>query len=256
MAAFLTYIKKCIPQVTQVLVLLLVVLFTSCELLVDAITDDAVDTLVYTIDHQLTTISLQEDMDLEIIESDDNNIIIEGAKSILEHFTITNDDGNLSLNFDKFNAWMFDKPQVQLRIPKLCTIRLYGDNLVHSNDTLRSPTIRIFSDGNNDIHLMVNCETLILTGTNVSDFYASGKAQNLKITTYYGSAFYGSNLIAETVSCNIGGSNHQVVYPTKLLKCKIKYSGNIYYVHQPEEIQTTFTEDGIGKIIYDSSRRK
>lgn len=231
------------------------VLFSACELLVDAVTDDSIDTLVHRIDYPLSSILLKKDMDMEIVESNDNELIIEGPKAVLESFTFKTDSGKLTLFYDKYGSWMYDKPKVQLRIPKLCKIELYFDNALSATDTLFTKNIDIYSDGTNDIDLMVNCETLNIYGNYLSNFHISGKTEDLKVTTTHGSIFYGARLLADSITCNSNGSNKQIVNPTKLLRCNVNYSGNIYYVNQPDELIINRHKKVSGQVIFDSNKQ-
>ena len=238
---------------TYILFLAIAVLFSACELLVDVVTDDSVDTFVYPIDYPLNSILLKKDMDMEIVESDDNKLIIEGAAAVIESFSFTSDSGNLTLFYDKYGSWMYDKPKVQLRIPKICKIELYFDNALYAADTLYTDNIDIYSDGTNDINLKVNCKTLNIYGNYINNFYISGKTEKLAVTTTHGSVFYGAKLVADSVTCNSNGSNKQIVNPTKFLRCNVNYSGNIYYVNQPDELIINRHEKGSGQVIFDKT---
>ena len=110
-------------------------------------------------------------MDLEIIESNDRQIVVSAASALIDNFAFYNDSGNVTLHYDKYGSWMYDKPKVQLRIPKLCRIELYADNALYAKETLHSEHIDIFSDGTNDIELSVNCKTLNIFGNYVCNFY-------------------------------------------------------------------------------------
>lgn len=241
--------------ITYILFLTITGLFAGCELLVDVVTDDSVDTITYSIDYPLYSIRLQKDMDLEIIESGDNELIINGPKAVIENFTFTTDSGKLTLSYDKYGSWMYDKPKVQLRVPKVCKIELYADNIISAADTLYTENIDIYSKGTNDIELMVNCKSLNIFSNYLSNFNISGKTESLTVTTAYGSIFHGANLIADSITCNVNGSNMQIVNPIKLLKCNFNYSGNIYYVHQPGEIIINRLDNSTGQVIFDTNRK-
>ena len=242
-------------RIKHILIVLIVLLFSSCEILVDAVTDESVETLTHTIDYPIASLILKKDMDLEIIESEDNQIVIEGAKAIIENFSFYVDTGNVTLHYDKYGSWMYDKPKVQLRIPKICRIELYADNALYAPQTLHTENIDIFSDGTNDIMLEVDCKKLSIFGNYVANFYISGNAERIDVTTTHGSIFYGAGLAADSVICNLNGSNNQIVNPLELLKCNLNYSGNIYYVHEPDELIIERTENGKGQVVFDASLR-
>lgn len=244
--------KKIVAHIITVIILLSL---SSCELIVDLVTNDSVDTLEYTIDHPLTELSLNSDMDIELTESDEKVIIIDGPAAILDNLSIENNEGHLSIEFDKVGSWMYDKPIVQLRIPTLCKINLYYDNRLTSADTLYTDVIKIHSEGTGDVSLKVNCDSLYIFGDNISDFYFSGKTNNLEVETALACSFYGANLLSNNVTSIISGSNNQIVYPIELLECNISQTGNIYYVNKPTKIQQNILENGTGQVIFDANRK-
>jgi len=106
-------------QILNSIIVLALAVISSCELIVDVTTDNAVDTSNYSIDNTINQIALREDMDLELIESDDMQMIISGPKALLDNFSIKKDTGLLTLTFDKRGSWKYDKPLVQLRMPSM-----------------------------------------------------------------------------------------------------------------------------------------
>ena len=244
--------RKCF---TYIPILTIVILLSSCELIVDAVSDDTTTTITHSIDYDLHSLLLKKDMDLELIESDDNEIIVSGAQAILDNLAFYNDSGKVTLHYDKYGSWMYDKPKVQLRIPELCRIELYADNALHAPHTLTTENIDIFSDGTNDITIEVNCKRLSIFGNYLANFHVSGSTERIDVTTTHGSIFYGAKLTADSVICNLNGSNKQIVNPLQFLLCNMNYSGNIYYVQQPEELIIERTEKGSGEVIFDAGLR-
>lgn len=230
-------------------------IFLACELIVDVVTDGSVDTIEYALDNNIEQLSLHSDMDIELIESDENLLIIDGPKALLDELSFKNNNGHLNLKYNKTGSWMYDKPVIQLRMPSICKINLYADNELFANDTLYTENISIYSDRTGYISVMVNCQSVTTLGKHISNFYISGKTNNLSVTTTFASSFYGNKLIADSIICNIEGSNHQIVNPVQLLQCNIRQTGNVYYVNRPGELQVNTNEKGSGQAIYDSHRQ-
>ena len=231
------------------------VLLASCEMLVDLTTDDSTDQIVYKIKPPFTELSLREDMDLELIESDDSVLIIDGPKVILDNLTIQNVEGKVEINFHKNGNWKYDKPMLQLKIPKIVPIKLYRFNNLFANDTLRTEVLSVFSDGTGDVHLMVNNQKVICNGTHISNFYVSGKTQQLNVSVSYSSSIKGADLKAENVTVKSFASNNQIVNPNKKLSCTIRQKGNIYYVNKPEELLVNISDDAKGRAIFDKNAK-
>lgn len=227
--------------------------FSSCELYVEVVSNDSTEQIVYDINEPLSILTLIDDMDLELIVSDDNTLIINGAKDVLDNFILEYETGELSIKYKKGKSWMYDKPQAQLRVPKICDINLFADNDVFSNDTIRTEDFEISSEGTGDINLMVNCKNLICNANYTCNFYISGSTNKLKVNTTFGSIFHGENLVADHILCENGGSNHQFVHPVKSLKCDMLLNGNVYYVSEPDELIVNIINDATGKVIYNST---
>jgi hypothetical protein len=195
------------------------------------------------------------DMDLELIESEDSTLIINGPEHVLDELVIKHESGEITLQYKSSKAWMYDKPQIQLRIPKICTIDLHAYNDVFANDTIRTEEFKITSEGTGDIRLMVNCKNLTINANYICNFYISGKTDRLSVYTTYGSIFSGANLVANDVFCKNGGSNHQTVHPLNSLTCEMLLTGNVYYVNQPEELKVDIIDNSSGRVIFDSKRQ-
>lgn len=240
----------------HIILLSFIVLLSSCELIVDVITDDSVGTYTYYLESSPKELSLYSDMDIELIESEDSLLLFEGPEAILDNLDIDNKDGHIYIDYNKLGSWMYDKPKVQLVLPTMCKINLYYDNELEAADTIKSSVLYIHSEGNGDIHLQVDCDSLFLFGDNISDFYISGQTNFLKAETALACSLYGANLVSNTVISNISGSNNQFVHPVELLECNIRQTGNVYYVHKPKKILANRIADGTGQVIYDADRNE
>lgn len=229
-------------------------LLTSCEYLVDITTDDAVGTLNYDFKQPVSEIFVLEDMDIELIESEDNSLTIKGAQAILDQFEVTENKELLSLNFNKMGAWKYDKPLVQIRTPENIKMFLKAHNNVFANDTLRMNRIYIDNDGTGDVRLKVNCQHFVSIGTLIGLSYIEGQTDSLIVNNKYSSGFRGANLEATHVLLFSEASNYQVVHPVKTLDCLIGQSGNVYYVNEPETLEANYFGNKSGRLIFDATK--
>lgn len=241
-------------QILHIILILTLALVSSCEFMVDITTDDTVGTLVYDINEPVNEIFVREDMDVELVESTDNQLVITGPQAVLDEYSFKNIDGELTIKFDKKGSWKYDKPVVQVRMPALVKLNLYAHNNVFANNTLRSDTINIFNDGTGDVTLSVNCNHFLAKGTLVGIYYIDGKTDSLTIDNKYSSSFRGANLVAQNIKITNEASNDQVVFPVKSMTCKIGQVGNVYYVNEPEELIVNYFNDKSGRLIYDSNK--
>lgn len=241
-------------QILHILIVLLVASLSSCEFMVDVTTDDSVGTLIYDMNQPVNEIFVREDMDVELVESIDNQLVISGPQAVLDKFIIKNNEGELTLKFDKRSGWKYDKPVVQVRVPSMIKLNLYAHNNIFANDTLRSDTINIYNDGTGDVKLSVNCNHFLAAGTLVGIFYIDGKTDSLTIDNKYSSSFRGADLIAQNITVYAEASNDQVVHPVKSMTCNIGQTGDVYYVHEPKELIVNYFNNKSGRLIYDSSK--
>jgi len=242
--------KKCILYIVSIFTAFVL---GSCELIVDVVTDDSTAEMVYEVNHPLNKLILHADMDMEITESNDSIIIISGPAPIIEKIEIANNDGELTIDYTKSGSWMYDKPQFQFRMPKIEEIELYAFNNITCSDTLRASNPYIYSDGTGDIYLNINNQKLDVYGNNISNFYVSGKTENLSIFCKYASSFKGAGLVANSVTVDSYCSNDQIVHPVDSLICKVRLSGNIYYVNSPAELIVNKEEGATGRVIYNEN---
>ena len=242
---------------TKLIYLLLAVfaILSSCELIVDLTTDDSEIQLEYKINHAIERLELRADMDLELIDSDDSVLIIQGPKALLDELEIVDTSGVMTLKYDTRGDWRYKKTRIKYYMPDLRSIASYADNEITCRDTLHYNSLNIFSDGTSDIYLSVNNNSLYVFANNISNFYIEGKTKKLRVLSTFGSSFRGAGLKAEQVTVTSLGSNFQVVYPLEKLTCTIGLDGDVYYVNKPNEITVNTEEGASGKVIFDASKR-
>lgn len=231
-------------------IILLTANLSSCELWVDMVSNDDTKTIEHNIKQPLLKIILCNDMDLELLEGEEKKIEINGAKDLIDKIEFDYVSNTLKISCKSLKTWMYDKPKIKLQMPQICNIQLLANNDVFANDTLRTENINIESEGTGDINLSINTKAIHIKAAYTCNFYLSGQTENLKIETYYGSIFYGENLKAMHIQSTCAGSNHQYIYPIKSLNCNIKHSGNVYYMHQPEDLLINSETGSKGKAIY------
>ncbi|WP_167616283.1 GIN domain-containing protein [Maribellus sediminis] len=242
---------------TKLIYLLLSVgwLFSSCELMVDLTTDDSDTQLTYEIDHTVDKLILRSDMDLELVESDDSVLIIQGPKALLDELEIIDTSGVMTLKYDIKGDWKYEKLKVQYFMPDLKNVASYAYNNITCSDTLHYKSLYVFSDGTGDVDLLVNNELVRIFGTNISNFYFNGFTEKLRVVCSWTSSFRGAGLIAKDVVVGSYCTNYQVVHPVEKLTCTMRLDGDVYYVNEPNELNINTEEGAKGKVIFDPSKR-
>lgn len=242
---------------TKLIYLLLAVfaILSSCELIVDLTTDDSEIQLEYKINHAIERLELRADMDLELIDSDDSVLIIQGPKALLDELEIVDTSGVMTLKYDTRGDWRYKKLKVQYSMPDLKNVASYAFNNITCSDTLHYNTLYVFSDGTGDVDLLVDNESVRIFGTNISNFYFRGFTEKLRVVCSWSSSFRGADLIANDVVVTSYCTNYQVVNPVEKLTCNMRLDGDVYYVNKPNEITVNTEEGASGKVIFDASKR-
>lgn len=194
-------------------------------------------------------ITAYDNLDIYLANAAEQKIVIEAGRNLIPKIRFTVKDSILYIHNDNKDNWLRQtgNPVIRIGSNSVKNINIYGYNNVITPDTLVFSSLAIFSDGTGDVRIRASGDSLRVNSTFVSNFYLSGQTKYLSVSLTYDSQFHGSTLCAGNVVIDHSGSNEVEVFPEFSLLGSLSGTGNLYYYHNPYEIEMKIS--GTGKLV-------
>ncbi|MFV8837798.1 head GIN domain-containing protein [Salinimicrobium soli] len=188
-------------------------------------------------------------INLFIEQGDTQKVVIETGKNLMSDITAEVKDNRLYLKNDNSCNFFrdYNLTNVYVTIPNLTWLQNAGNTIIESVGELHFPNIWLRSLNqeevkgvytNGDFKLNLISENIRITGDDFSNFFLSGKTDNLNIFIAAGDGrVEAGELIAETVELQHRGTNKVIVNPQQVLKGEIRSTGDVISINRPPVVQ-------------------
>ncbi len=173
-------------------------------------------------------------------------ITVQGGKNIISDIDFSFSDRTLTIkNYNKC-LWVrkAGNPKIVITNPALNHIETYDFVNIYSIDTIRYPSLFIFSDGTGNFDLKVNMDSLLINSVFVSNFIIKGKTDFLHLYIINDSRISGKELISDYNRIYHAGSNRLELYPREVLKGQLLGTGSIHLYYKPVVLNVDIQGDG------------
>ncbi len=217
------------------------------------------------IKHEITLdsfdkILVNRDIEVQIQEGEEQKVIIETGKNLLNDITaiVTNKKLTLTNNNTCNYVRDFGITKVYITSPNITEIRSSTQYEISSKGVLTYPNLVILSEDysapdtftNGDFRLQIDNNSFRLVFNNISNCFISGKTNTMNITFASGtSRFEGRNLVAQNVTIWNRSSNDMIVNPQQSITGKISGTGNVIAVNNPPVV--TVEQQYKGRLIFE-----
>lgn len=216
-----------------------------------------------TIQEELTLASFEnilvnERVELIIKQGDEQKIVLESGKNLINDVDVQVVNNQLIVTDNNNCNFVRDYGLTKLYVtaPNIREIRSSTEQNISSDGVLNYPNLTIKSEDYlsnylnvGDFYLEVENNSLRIVSNGISNFYISGKTEQLNITFAAGdSRFEGENLQATNVKISQKSTNDMLVYPIDKIEGDIYSLGDIIAFNTPSEINVT--EHYKGKLIF------
>lgn len=194
------------------------------------------------------SISVHDDIDLVLGQGKEKQIKLKTGRNLAPKIKFEVKDEVLYITNENTCNWVrkFENPKVVITLEDIKTLFHNGYGNITSEGKLFLKALDIQNNnGNGDINLDVELETLNIFSRTYAVISISGKVTNLHLYYIYNHGrFQGQNLIAENIDVAHYGLNTLHVFPIQYLNSHIAHSGNIIYYNEPEIMQSKLTSTG------------
>ena len=200
-----------------------------------------------------TSIEVFDQFKVNITQGAKQQVLLKARSNQIHGIKYEVVENNFILRDENSCNWLriHEFPTINITHPNLTELQLSGGGTIMSEDTLSYPELKLVSeDVSGDFILKVNCTNLSIVNNQLSNYWISGRTENLFVGFYAGNGrFEGAKLEAENVDIFHKGLNDIVVHAISSLSGEIVHLGNIVYVKTvPPVIEVTIT--GRGDLIF------
>jgi len=227
----------------QLLLLILpLILLLSCN---DSNAPDCLkkrgDTLTKTIDlPDFDGIKVNHDFVVYISQGPTQTVTVTSGENLIPDMDFEIQDGILVITDNNSCNWVreYNFPVVHIQHPNLVSIRQNGGGKIYSEGTLNYPDLKLISEySSGNMHMNLNCNNLQVVNNDLSNYFLSGKTDNLRIVDASGDGRIDARqLISNIANVFQRGTNDIIVNVNEKLTGRIISSGDIIYVGQVPDI--------------------
>jgi hypothetical protein len=202
-----------------------------------------------TISAEVNEISLKNNIDLIITQSNDVSLKVEGGENLLPYINTEISGNKLKISSDNKCSFLrdYDIPiTVYLSIPNITKLFYTGHGTVTSANTLNFSNFIFNADqGTGSINLSMNSDNIyIYQHTGPSDITMKGNTNYLYLFSGENGWLFFNNLEADDVHTNHGGTGDMIVKANKTLLVELTSIGNIDYYGNPDVTVSVHTGSG------------
>ncbi len=182
---------------------------------------------------EFSTIKVYNGIDVELIKSTENKIIVTGEKA--EKVTIKNKNNTLKISL-KFPETTADgKVKVKLNYATLLKIIDANEGATITGKGIKQTQIEIKAQEGAFINMVVDVKHLKVKSSSGAVIKLSGTTKNQNVNADLGGMYHGYKLLVSDLSHVRAGSGSKVeVQAGETLDAKVSFGGSIFYKGKPE----------------------
>lgn len=176
-------------------------------------------------------ISVNNSLDVELVEGSEGSIKVEAESNIMEHLEIETKGNKLIVGVKKgINISTRKGIQVTVPVKKISGVSLAGSGDIYSDMVLRNSKFKLSLAGSGDINLHTESETLNVSLAGSGDIKLKGRTENLDASLAGSGDIEAFGMKANNVEASIAGSGDVSVYCNGGdMKASIAGSGDLQY---------------------------
>lgn len=182
---------------------------------------------------EFSTIKVFNGIDLELVKSDENKIIITGEKAEKVNIKSKNNTLKISLRFPETTA----DGKVKATLYYVSTLKTVDANegATITGKGIEQPQIEIKAQEGAFINMVVNVKHLKVKTTSGAVIKLSGSTKNQTVDANLGGMYHGYKLMVSDLNFIRAGSGSKVeIQSGETLDAKVSFGGSIFYKGTPE----------------------
>ena len=181
----------------------------------------------------ITTINLQDDLNLYLIYSDSDYVEIQADENIQQYIDITKVDNNITFSVEN-NVSLSDDESVKIYVysKSISKVLGSGDADFHARDTMRATQFDLTLSGGSEFEGILVCDDLTVEISGDSDVDIAGYSTTLSLLSTGGSEFGDYSFIVEDLGAELSGASELNITVNGSITLdasggsEVKYKGN------------------------------
>lgn len=189
--------------------------------------------------HKVTSF---DKIDVTLIKSDENKIIINGDKK--EDVEVVNKNGELKIRMSFGNLLKGDNISATVYFSNIEALEANEGSRISSNDVLEGLKFNIIVKEGSQINVKLNADRLEAKVSQGATIHLEGNVAFSDILVNSGGIFEGENLITNQTSITANAGGQADVNASDLVDAKVRAGGSIYIFGNPKQINQKIVAGG------------
>ena len=208
-------------------------LLVSVLLLMSTITSFAQKPVEKTIG-EFTELKVYDLIEVEMIKSNENKVIISGKNS--QDVLVNNKNGKLKIKMNLESIFNGDDTKVELYYTNVDVIDGNEGSKIHSKDVIKQFELDLKTQEGATIKVPCNVKYLNIKAVTGGIIDVSGNTDKQDITLLTGGVYNGENNITENTKVSINAAGEAYINATKQVDINIRAGGDVFIYGNPETV--------------------
>jgi hypothetical protein len=183
---------------------------------------------------EFTELKVYDLIEVEMIKSNENKVIISGKNS--QDVLVNNKNGKLKIKMNLESIFNGDDTKVELYYTNVDVIDGNEGSKIHSKDVIKQFELDLKTQEGATIKVPCNVKYLNIKAVTGGIIDVSGNTDKQDITLLTGGVYNGENNITENTKVSINAAGEAYINATKQVDIKIRAGGDVFIYGNPETV--------------------
>lgn len=180
------------------------------------------------------TVKVFDKLNVKLISSSENKIVIEGNKE--KEVEVVNTNGELKIRMTISKLLSGDDISVKLYYKNIISINANEGSFVSSDTTIKQNALDLNTKEGAEIKLDLDVENVNSIANSGGKIELSGNATNQNSTITSGAVLNAKDLKSSITNIDVSAGGKSEIYATTLVNAKVNAGGSIYIYGKPKQI--------------------
>jgi len=183
---------------------------------------------------EFTELKVYDLIEVEMIKSNENKVIISGKNS--QDVLVNNKNGKLKIKMNLESIFNGDDTKVELYYTNVDVIDGNEGSKIHSKDVIKQFELDLKTQEGATIKVPCNVKYLNIKAVTGGIIDVSGNTDKQDITLLTGGVYNGENNITENTKVSINAAGEAYINATKQVDINIRAGGDVFIYGNPETV--------------------
>lgn len=197
---------------------------------------------------QYTNLKVRGFCEIILTNSEQGKIKIIAGEDIVDKIIIQSANNELYISFEELNAYNLKGTKLYIPATNINSISTIGAGTLTTEFTLKADTISCDFSGAGDIHMDIECNSLMIRANGASNLYFKGSTNDLNLKCSGAVNSNTEKIIAQSMILDIQGASKISAYCSKSISGKIYGASAVTIYGNP--INRKIQHQGVGVVNF------